>query len=100
MAYAINVTERTNLRSEFTLISLCNTAADVSLLRCNLYWLRISMKSQMFYIAGEDSFKQYEQEEEVKGGGKRKHGLWACSLHTHARLWWDCGLVLITDSCC
>lgn len=27
----INVTEKTNLGSEFILISLCNTAADVSL---------------------------------------------------------------------
>lgn len=51
------MTERTNLRSEFILISFCNTAADVSLLMCSLYWLRISMKSQTFDVAKEVNSK-------------------------------------------
>lgn len=31
--FAINVTEKANLRSEFILIRLCNAAADVSLFK-------------------------------------------------------------------
>lgn len=75
MAYAINVTERTNLRSEFILISLCNTAADVSLLICNLYWLRISMKSQHCPWLEKTVLNNMNRKRKSKEQGKKEAGV-------------------------
>lgn len=63
------MTERTNLRSEFILISFRDTAADVSLLMCSLHWLRISMKAPRVYGAGGVSSKEHEGREGIKGRG-------------------------------
>lgn len=51
VASIINVTERTNLGSEFILISLCNTAADVSLFKSKPALAKnLNEKDQTFYI--------------------------------------------------
>lgn len=60
----------------------------LSLLICNLHWLRISMKSQTLYVAGEGNLKQQEEKEE--GKRKRKDGsrlirFWTPPARTRSR---------------
>lgn len=70
MSCVINVTEKTNLGSEFILISLCNTAADVSLYKSKPALVRnLNEKAPMFDIlrhAASDCNSRQEGSKETK----------------------------------
>lgn len=55
-------------------MSLCKTAADVSLLIRNLYRLSISMKSQTLYVAGEAILNTRKRKRKAEESGKTEAG--------------------------